>query len=85
MNRLLLGLAWLLLLVPGARSDTKLEDRDGFWLCVTGAPPEFTEEYNQLYLVTDDTISIPNLGLVKAAGLTASELATSIEKGLRDR
>jgi protein involved in polysaccharide export with SLBB domain len=85
MNGLLLGLAGLLLVVSGARGDTKLEDGDIFNLSVTGAPREFIKEYDLECTVAQGVILIPNVGLVRAAGLTASELAGAIEKEPRVR
>jgi len=80
-----LALALLLAAALGLRADTKLSDGDSFTMSVSGAPKEFTQEYDLNYTVDDGGISVPNVGRVKAVGVTASQLAATVEKELKDR
>lgn len=86
MRTFFLCLSLLLLAALGLRADTKLSDGDMFQMNVSGAPREYMQEYVDLqYTVDDGAISVPNVGRVKAVGLTASQLAATIEKELKDR
>ncbi len=86
MRIILLCWAFLLATLTGVRADaTKLSDGDAFQMSVSGAPREYTQEYDLNYTIDDGAISVPNVGRVKAVGLTASQLAANIEKELRDR
>jgi protein involved in polysaccharide export with SLBB domain len=85
MRSVLFSLALLLFAAAGVRADSKLTDGDMFQMSVSGAPKEFTQEYDLTYTVDDGAISVPNVGRVKATGMTASQLAANIEKELKDR
>ena len=66
MRTYLLCLALSLAGFIGLRADTKLSDGDSFRMSVSGAPKEFTQEYELDYTVDDGAISVPNVGRVKA-------------------
>ena len=86
MRSILLCFAVLLGLLAGVRADsTKLSDGDMFQMSVSGAPREFTEEYNLNYTIDEGAISVPNVGRVKAVGLTASQLSATIERELKTK
>jgi protein involved in polysaccharide export with SLBB domain len=80
-----LCLALLLIATVGLRADTKLSDGDMFQMSVSGAPKDYVLEYDLNYTIDDGGISVPNVGRVKAVGLTATQLAANVEKELKDR
>lgn len=84
MRTLLLCLSFLLAFLTGSHADTKLGDGDMFQMNVSGAPKEYTSEYDLTYTVDDGSINVPNVGRVKVVGLTATQLSMAIEKRLRD-
>jgi polysaccharide export outer membrane protein len=67
-----------------ARADAKLGDGDLFRLSVSGAPKEYTAEFELDYTIDDGSITVPNVGRVRAAGLTPTQLAAFIEKRLKE-
>ena len=66
------------------RADSTLHDGDTFEMLVGGAPREFTEEFHLQYSIADGYVTVQYIGRVKATGLTPAQLATAIEKRLRE-
>lgn len=84
MRSLLLALTLSLAAVAGSQAQTKLNDGDQLTMAVSGAPREYTQEYDLNYTVDDGTVNVPNLGRIKAVGLTATQLSTLVEKRLKE-
>lgn len=85
MRTIYLSLCLFLAFIGGAFADTKLSDGDMFQLSVSGAPREYTAEYDLQYTVDDGTVNVPNVGRVKVTGLTATQVSALIEKELKDK
>jgi protein involved in polysaccharide export with SLBB domain len=60
-----------------------LEDGVVCFISVSGAPPEYTREYEGLAVVARGTIRVGDL-TIRAAGLTPTQLAGAIERRLRE-
>ena len=84
MRALLCFLLAIIGLTTAANAQTRFRDGDTFRLAVGGAPREFTQDFELEYTVDDGMVTIPNIGRIRAAGLTASALAGAIEKRLKD-
>ena len=84
MRTILASLMLLLGATMGLRAQSKLNDGDLFQMSVSGAPREYTAEYDLQYTVDDGTISVPNVGRVKVIGLTPTQVAAAVEKRLKD-
>jgi polysaccharide biosynthesis/export protein len=84
MRSILLCLTALFGALSISRADNRLSDGDVFQMSLSGAPREFTQEYDLNHTVDDGAVNIPNVGRVRIAGLTSSQAAAAIEKRLRD-
>jgi polysaccharide export outer membrane protein len=84
MRSLLLCLTALFSALITSRADNRLADGDVFRMTLSGAPREFTQEFELEHTVDEGSVNIPNVGRVRVAGLSASQAAAAIEKRLRD-
>jgi polysaccharide biosynthesis/export protein len=84
MRSLLLCLTALCGALLTARADNRLGDGDIFRMSLSGAPREFTQEYDLEHTIDDGSVNIPNVGRIRIAGLTSSQAAAAIEKRLRE-
>jgi polysaccharide export outer membrane protein len=84
MRAILLCLSLLLGSFAAVQAAEKLTDGDMFSMSLSGAPREYTQEYDLTHTIDDGAINVPNVGRVKIAGLTMSQAAAAIEKRLRD-
>jgi polysaccharide biosynthesis/export protein len=74
----------LCLLSVGVRADQIFRDGDIFTLAVGGAPREYTQDFELQYTVDGGMVTVPMIGRIRAAGLSPSQVAATIEKRLRD-
>ena len=77
-------IALLLALVPNLRAADVLRNGDQIEMRLSGPPEEFTREFNLILTVNEDSVNIPLIGRIPAAGLSSTQLAQSIEKRLKD-
>lgn len=84
MRTLLLCLTALSSALLTTRADNRLSDGDVFRMSLSGAPREFTVEYELEHTVDDSSVNIPNIGRIRVAGLTSSQASAAIEKRLRE-
>ncbi len=69
--------------LSGQAQNMTLRTGDMFTMRLMGAPTEYTTEFTGEYTVAEDgTVGIPEIGAVKAAGLTPTQLARSIQAQL---
>jgi polysaccharide export outer membrane protein len=84
MRSILLCLTLGLASLTSARAAEKLTDGDMLQMSLSGAPREYTQEYDLTHTVDEGTINVPNVGRIKIGGLSVSQATTTIEKRLRD-
>ncbi len=78
-----LALIAVFALASDAFGQAALRPNDSFEMQLSGMPAEYAMDFRGQYTVGEDgTISVPLIGPVRAAGLTAHQLARSIEKKL---
>lgn len=74
----------LSLLLSAGASDSIFRNGDVFEMRLSGPPEEFTREFNLVLTVDEESVNVPLIGRVRAAGLSSTQLAQSIEKRLKD-
>ncbi len=80
MKRLLLFAAALVALAQGASAQTSIRVGQAIELRIQGVPTSEVTAVNNTYPVAEDgTINVPLLGKVRAAGMSAQALGSSIE------
>lgn len=84
MRWLLLFIAILFLAAPGTRADDVLRNGDQIEMRLSGPPEEFTREFSLLLTVNEDSVNLPLIGRIRAAGLSSTQLAESIERRLKE-
>ena len=83
MRFIVLVILALCALAQSGFAQAPLRPNDTFELQLSGMPAEFAQDFRGQYTVGDDgTVGIPLIGAVRAAGLTSSQLARTIEKKL---
>lgn len=79
----LLLLSLLAIGQPQIHADSVFRDGDVFEMRLSGPPEEFTREFNLVLTVDEGSVNLPIIGRVRAAGMSSSQLATSIERSLK--
>ena len=75
----------LLFAVPALlRAEDPLRDGDSFEMRLSGPPEEFTREFNLMLTVDEGSVNVPMIGRIRAAGLSSTQLALTIERRLKD-
>ena len=74
----------LLAVLPRTQADQVFRNGDVFEMRLSGPPEEFTREFNLMLTVYNDSVNLPIIGRVRAAGLSSTQLAQVIEKRLKD-
>jgi protein involved in polysaccharide export with SLBB domain len=77
-------LAFLSVLLPFVHADSVFRDGDVFEMRLSGPPEEFTREFSLVLTVDEGSVNLPLIGRVRAVGLSSTQLATFIEKRLKD-
>jgi polysaccharide export outer membrane protein len=78
----LVGLLFALL--PGVRAEDTFRNGDQLEMRLSGPPEEFTREFNLVLTINEDSVNIPLIGRIRAAGLSGTQLGQIIEKRLKD-
>jgi protein involved in polysaccharide export with SLBB domain len=71
-------------LLPSVYSDNVFRDGDVFEMRLSGPPEEFTREFSLVLTVDEGSVNLPLVGRIRAVGLSSTQLASSIEKRLKD-
>jgi len=71
-------------LLPWAHADNVFKNADVFEMRLSGPPEEFTREFSLVLTVDEGSVNLPLIGRVRALGLSSTQLATFIEKRLKD-
>ena len=66
------------------RADNVFRNGDVFELRLSGPPEEFTREFNLVLTVDEGSVNLPLIGRVAAVGMSSTQLASSIERRLKD-
>jgi polysaccharide export outer membrane protein len=82
--RSFLLLTFLFALLPCAHADNVFRDGDVFEMRLSGPPEEFTREFSLVLTVDEGSVNLPLIGRVRAVGLSSTQLATFIERRLKD-
>jgi polysaccharide export outer membrane protein len=84
MKRFTIFLLSLLAIAPlHARADNVFRDGDVFEMRLSGPPEEFTREFNLVLTVDEGSVNVPMIGRIRAVGMSSSQLASTIEKSLK--
>ena len=84
MKRILaLFLAFLAIGLAAIQAGKAFREGDVLEIRLSGPPEEFTKEFNLVLQVDDGKINLPLLGRVTAAGMTSTQLASTIEQRLK--
>jgi polysaccharide export outer membrane protein len=85
MKRILVSLLALLFaaLAP-VQADNLFRNGDIFEMRLSGPPEEFTKEFNLVLTVDEGSVNLPLIGRVTAVGMSSTQLASSIERRLKD-
>ena len=85
MKRILLSLLTLLTLaLPGISAESLFRNGDVFEMRLSGPPEEFTREFNLVLTVDEGSVNVPLIGRIAAAGMSSTQLATGIERRLKE-
>ena len=85
MKKIILCLLSLLVIaLPRVQAQNTFRNGDVLEMRLSGPPEEFTREFNLVLTVDEGTVNLPLIGRVRAAGLSSSALAASIERQLKD-
>jgi polysaccharide export outer membrane protein len=79
----LLALFLLVASLSGLHAEA-FKDGDTFEMRLSGPPEEFTREFNLVLTVDEGAVNVPIIGRIRAAGLSSTQLATMIERRLKD-
>ena len=85
MKTILLCLLSLLAVVcPRVHADSIFRNGDVFEMRLSGPPDEFTREFNLVLTVDEGSVSVPLIGHIAAVGKSSTQLASSIERRLKE-
>jgi len=85
MNRIIICLLALLTIAhPRLRAENLFRNGDVFEMKLSGPPEEFTREFNLVLTVDEGSVNLPLIGRVAAAGMSSTQLASSIERRLKE-
>lgn len=76
-------LTFLAIVPPSARGGNAFREGDILEMRLSGPPEEFTKEFNITLIVDDGRVNLPLIGRISAAGMTSTQLATTIEQRLK--
>ncbi|MEI7820714.1 MAG: polysaccharide biosynthesis/export family protein [Verrucomicrobiota bacterium] len=69
--------------LPAARAGNTFREGDVLEMRLSGPPEEFTKEFNVVLTVDEGKVNQPLIGRISAAGMTSTQLASSIEQRLK--
>ena len=85
MKRILICLLlFLAIALPPASADNLFRNGDVFEMRLSGPPEEFTREFNLVLTVDEGSVNLPLVGRVTAVGMSSTQLASSIERRLKE-
>ena len=85
MKRILICLlSFLATALPPARADNLFRNGDVFEMRLSGPPEEFTREFSLVLTVDEGSVNLPLIGRVSAVGMSSTQLASSIERRLKE-
>jgi len=70
--------------LPFLHADVRFRNGDVFDMRVSGPPEELTREFTLTLTVDEGAVTLPLIGRVAAVGMSSSQLASTIERRLKE-
>lgn len=85
MKRILICLlSFLAIAPPRVHAENLFRNGDVLEMRLSGPPEEFTREFSLVLTVDEGSVTVPLIGRIPAVGMSATALATSIERRLKE-